>query len=704
MATNVKHVSFNKTMSLQTRLLLAFMLTVLLPVLVIGLSSIILGFQDGQTQVTNRLVSVAVLKEAEIELWVSNLKNSLTLILTAEQVAFIQPHAELTAIKLRFDEVINKNPFFEALFLLDLSGQVIISTELNQVGKVYTTEPFFQQGLTKPTVSTPFYEATLDRWSVIVAYPLRDIQGEVVAVLAGRASIVPLVKIMERLVGTTETSETYLVAGSGIQLTPSRFLTGTVYVNTLGSERALNQHVNGVAVYNDYRNQPVIGAYRWLPELQVALLAEQDQAEALIPTYQNLLNNLIIGLIATVFTVIASLFITRNITNPLVNLAETASRITAGDLSQVAQIERQDEIGHLAEAFNAMTSQLSSVIGSLEGKIVERTRQLEIVATVSEQLTAILNLNQLLEELVQQIKAHFHYHQVQVYLLDEFRQLLVMQVGLRDESEAMQPGGQTIALDLPTSLVAQAAQTAEIKLNVGGVEMAEMAVPIILEQRVVGVLHVQQSPPASLDESDIALLRSLANQVAVAIRNARLFAQVEAALVETQAVQRQYLEVGWNRDLLLAQMRYLYSQNQANPLPEAIIVQAKAATLASERLTRISLEAAGLSWEAVTLPVTFRNIEIGTVQLHAHRGKVWQDEDLMTIEAVVDQLGQIAERLRLFENTRRQATNEQIIREITDKLRSAPNFSRLMQIATEELGKRLSATHANIEIRLEDKL
>ena len=61
-----------------------------------------------------------------------------------------------------------------------------------------------------------------------------------------------------------------------------------------------------------------------------------------------------------------------------------------------------------------------------------------------------------------------------------------------------------------------------------------MAVPIILEGQVVGVLDVQEDKEAGLDEGDAGLLRSVANQVAVAIRNARLFEQVENALAEAQ--------------------------------------------------------------------------------------------------------------------------------------------------------------------------
>jgi signal transduction histidine kinase len=111
--------------------------------------------------------------------------------------------------------------------------------------------------------------------------------------------------------------------------------------------------------------------YRWLPDLQVVLVAEQYRSEALRFIYDTLLINVVVAIFATVLVVGLALFITRGIVGPVETLSETASRIAQGDLSLQASVERDDEIGQLAEAFNTMTTKLKQVISDLEQRVTE---------------------------------------------------------------------------------------------------------------------------------------------------------------------------------------------------------------------------------------------------------------------------------------------------------------------------------------------
>jgi GAF domain-containing protein len=79
----------------------------------------------------------------------------------------------------------------------------------------------------------------------------------------------------------------------------------------------------------------------------------------------------------------------------------------------------------------------------------------------------------------------------------------------------------------------------------------------------------------------------------------------------------------------------------------------------------------------------------------------WTEDDLAVVETVVDQLAQSAERLRLFEETRERGSREQLLREITDKLRKAPNLDVLLETAARELGLRLGARHTVLEMVIE---
>jgi len=182
----------------------------------------------------------------------------------------------------------------------------------------------------------------------------------------------------------------------------------------------------------------------------------------------------------------------------------------------------------------------------LQHLVMDRTHQLDVIASLSEYLTGILDVEQLLKEVVNQIQAQFHYYHVHIYLLDDENRNLIMAEGTGEVGQIMKQRGHHIHLAASTSLVARAARSSKV-VRVDDVRLsrdwlpnpllpntlAEMAVPIIRQNQVVGVLDVQTETIGSLDDGDATLLRSLANQVGVAIINARLFQQVQIILAET---------------------------------------------------------------------------------------------------------------------------------------------------------------------------
>ncbi len=226
----------------------------------------------------------------------------------------------------------------------------------------------------------------------------------------------------------------------------------------------------------------------------------------------------------------------------VLNLVDNkAGRFTQDDLNLVEPIAaaaaRSVENAHLYLVAQQELIERKRV----EEQLLKHTQRLETLAVLSEHLNAILDFDQLLYELVHQIRDRFDYYHVHIYLLDESKQDLVMRSGVGEAGIVMKERGHYIPLNAPTSLVARAARTCEI-VAVGNVREesgwlanpllpdtnAEMAVPIILKGKVVGVLDVQENLVDSLDEGDANLLRSLANQIAVALNNAHLFTEIQA--------------------------------------------------------------------------------------------------------------------------------------------------------------------------------
>jgi GAF domain-containing protein len=361
------------------------------------------------------------------------------------------------------------------------------------------------------------------------------------------------------------------------------------------------------------------------------------------------------------------------------------------------------------------------------------------VATLSEHLTAILDLETLLQELVNQIKDKFGYYHVQVYLVDDSSPNLIMAAGVGEAGAQMKAGGHSIPLNAPTSLVARAARTGKmVKVdNIHEVTdwlpnpllpntYSEMAVPIILGGQVAGALDVQQDKVAGFDEGDINLLHMLANQVAIAIHNAYQFAKIDITLAETREAQRRYMKQAWEQAKETQQAAYHYQRSGVLPLSETIIVQLEHQVMAENQPTIIEVkdkedERRGAKVEpgdenlasptpesqipeiqsqtALIAPIRWQDQTIGMLQLHeTERPRHWSERELALVEAITEQIAQTAENIRLFEETRERASREQTIREITDKLRAASNIDSLLETAARELGQRLGVRHTVLEM------
>jgi signal transduction histidine kinase/HAMP domain-containing protein len=309
-------------------------------------------------------------------------------------------------------------------------------------------------------------------------------------------------------------------------------------------------------------------------EQEFNIIAEKTVPEALALAINSLY--VIAATIVVALVVASSLgfLIVRQIIRPIQTMATTAQAISAGDLSQQVEITSRDELGVLASTFNSMTMQLRTFIDSLEQQVTRRTRQIETVVEVSQQLTSILDLQTLLHEVVTMTKETFNYYHVHIYVLAEESTTLIMAEGYGEAGEKMKQQGHQISLNTQTSLVARAARRREIVL-VNDVRQApdwlpnpllpdtysEMVVPIITEDQVIGVLDVQSDQVAGLDEADKDLLRSLANQVAVAMTNAQLY-QTEQELRRQEAERaRELAEL--NLDLQAAQAELLRQERLA---------------------------------------------------------------------------------------------------------------------------------------------
>ena len=271
------------------------------------------------------------------------------------------------------------------------------------------------------------------------------------------------------------------------------------------------------------------------------------QTELFQPAVQ-LQNSLIFFSILILIVASAILLIlSRTITRPLQEITSWAKLFSQGqmnfDMDQPASslhINTNDEMEDLANAFNQMSSELSATMITLEQRVADRTKALAIVSEVSTATSTILEVDKLLQEVVNLSKERFNLYHAHIYLLDEAGENLMLASGAGEPGRQMVAKGFSIPLNREQSLVARAARERK-GVTVNDVTQApdflpnpllpdtrsELAVPLIVGDKVLGVFDVQSNQVGRFTESDINIQNTLASQVAVSIQNARTFAQAE---------------------------------------------------------------------------------------------------------------------------------------------------------------------------------
>lgn len=377
--------------SIGTRLIITFLLLVLFTGGAITYFSLIVLTYREQIHVIGTLNTVAIAKARQAEDWSDRLQaalaqfvhdtrpqlTSLLLAKASGQASHASPqqylHEELEDISLQMR-------LYDTLYVIDASGNLILSTGHLGGTRLPVEAACLQQALKGPCLDPPRYYPSLGRFAVVTGQPIVDQEGHPLGIVAGDAGLEELDKIAEEVAGLGNTSTIYMVGLDHTVLTPAGRQTIALSpggaAGSTGIEMALAQGISSSGFYQGYHGLPVVGAYRWLPKLQIGLAAEQEQAQAFEASTMHNVVHLSVMLILLLTAAMTALYIVRDITAPLGHLAATAEQIADGALDLSVAVGPDDEIGALARAFNHMTSRLRQTMDQLEQRVRQRTEEL----------------------------------------------------------------------------------------------------------------------------------------------------------------------------------------------------------------------------------------------------------------------------------------------------------------------------------------
>jgi signal transduction histidine kinase/CheY-like chemotaxis protein len=477
--------------------------------------------------------------------------------------------------------------------------------------------------------------------------------------------------------------------------------------------------------YQGLVGEQVIGAASGLPGTNWTLVVELPIREGLASVRQMLYLLVVLIVLGAVVAGSLGLLIPQRIVQPVRTLQRGAQEIGAGHLDHVIQVGTGDEIQDLAEAFNQMATNLKASQTELEQwgreletKVEARTReladasskmqrraiQLEASAEVARAIASVRDLDVLLGQVTQFISERFGWYHVGVFLLDRADEYAVLQAASSEGGQRMLARGHRLKVGERgiVGYVTGAGQP-RIALDVGQDAVyfdnpdlprtrSEMALPLAVGGRVIGALDVQSTEPAAYDDEDVALLRILADQVAIAIENVRLFERTQQSLQEVEAIHRQYIEREWTREA--AERRdlvYEYRRSGVPPLDDAWPPELSEALSGGEV---VAARAEDPSWgdghakAALAAPIKYRDQIIGVLDLQeTAEARRWTEDEITLVQAISDQVGLALENARLFADTQRRAEELAAINRIGLSVNSDLDLTGVLNALYQELGR-----------------
>ncbi len=339
---------------------------------------------------------------------------------------------------------------------------------------------------------------------------------------------------------------------------------------------------------------------------------------------------------------------------------------------------------------------LEQEIGERTTKLERHVHYMEAAATVARDAVSVLDVDELLARVVNMISEQLGFYHVGVFVLDPAGEWAMLQAASSEGGQRMLARRHRLRVGVE-GIVGYVAATGEarVALDVGTDAVffdnpdlpetrSEMALPLRAHGEVIGVLDVQSREAAAFTEDDAAMMQTLADLVAVAISNARLFQQVQESLAVERQMYRELTREAW-RELVRVRSAFGFARGRRG----IVAVDGPWRERMKESL-RSGVPVVDGDAKALSLPLRVRGSIVGVVDARKPKGAAgWSEREIALMETLVEQVSLAMEGGRLYEDSQRRAAREQLLDELTIRMRETLDIETVLRTAVQEVRRAL---------------
>jgi GAF domain-containing protein len=360
--------------------------------------------------------------------------------------------------------------------------------------------------------------------------------------------------------------------------------------------------------------------------------------------------------------------------------------------------------GRLAQANDTLEQKIQLAIEKLE----RHAQFVDSAVTIGRAATSIYQIQELLDQAVNMISERFGFYQVGIFFLDSANEYAVMQAASSEGGKRMLSRQHRLKVG-EEGMVGYVTSRGEarIALDVGEDAVhfntpelpqtrSEMTLPLFYGGRVFGALDVQSTEPNAFSEEDIDSLTVLADQVSMAINNARLFSELQESLETERKAFSEVSRQAWHSLIRRSgTMGYAYNSNDQRTLrTEPTWPQEMAEALQKGEVVNTFEHN-----NSISVPIFIAEKPVGVIRLRKpETGLNWSEDEVELIQTLTDRLSQALESARVYQSSQMLALQEQLTTSISSQLRQTLDIDTVLKTAARELGEAFKAKEVVIRM------
>ena len=380
----------------------------------------------------------------------------------------------------------------------------------------------------------------------------------------------------------------------------------------------------------------------------------------------------------------------------------------AQNRAQTVLNEIQDEKFTLEQRVEKRTQDLANANKANE----HRAQMFQAIAQVTRAIISTQNLQDLLPQITQAISQHFNFYHVGIFLIGANKDYATLSAANSEGGQRMLERNHKLRVG-QVGIVGYVAGTAKprIALDTGADAIyfnnpdlpetrSEMALPLIQANgEIIGVLDIQSVESNAFNREDIEILITLADQVSVAIANARLYEDTQKTLIEAEMLYRRDLQTGWKKYTRSQKIAGVRRSGMTTNLYTKSIKLPGAAEVISSGTAYFSND----QNSQTTIPVKLRGEIVGMLNVKTDEEHKWTGDEMDIITAIVERAALSIESARLLAESRKNAEKERIVSEISAKVSAYTNRNNILQAAVTEIGRALPGAEVILQMQNNNK-